>query len=706
MSGGEDSFVLPLNNPVPEIPQSIPSLAVGDVPACAHNHDESLMQIAEIGVPQNSLEEYLRVMTPRVQQATLSETVEFCVYDAARDVMRGHLWRGEEESLLERVVAIDSSPEGWVWQHQEPLLIADVVAETRFDTMEPQRQHGIESCTLIPVNSVRNRLGVLELGNSRCAACSEGSEFLARISRMIALGMENALARQALLRGQESLAALAGMNNVLLMEREVEKLIPMLVAEFRRVTHNDLAVLSLLDDNQRCFRLYAVYPADREMPSGPQTSIPMDDMPSVRAFRSRKVEFFSERDLASVDSDAARNILRNGVRSQVSAPLLTAGAVLGTLSVASYRPDAFMAEDGLLLQQIASQVALALENARAFREIADLKRRLETQELKEPSGTEIHEAFEEMVGDSAALKQVLMQTRTVAGSSATVLIEGETGTGKELVAHALHRMSHRAKGPFIKLNCAAIPTGLLESELFGHEKGAFTGAITQKIGRLETANGGTLLLDEVGDIPLELQPKLLRVLQDQEFERLGSNKTVHVDVRIVAATNHELAKRVAEKQFRADLYYRLHVFPIYVPPLRERAEDIPLLVRHFVRKFALRMDKRIDTIPTATMETLCGWNWPGNIRELENFVERSVIMTEGSVLWAPMIAELRLALAEKSTRDTSLESAEREHIRSVLQQTRGVISGARGAAAILGLKRTTLQSKMEKLGILRQSAAD
>ncbi len=705
MSHGEDDFVVPLNNL--EISKSIPSLAADELPACGHCHDECLMQIAEVGVPQNSLEEYLRVITPRVQQATLSETVEFCMYDPAQDAMRGYLFQGGEEFPLERVVAIDGTAEGWVWQHQEPLLIADVSAETRFYSMEPQQQRGIVSCALMPVNSVRNRLGVLELGNSKCSACWEGSDFLARMSRMIALGLENALARYALLRGQDSLAALAGMNNVFLMEREVEKLIPMLVAEFRRLTNQDLVILSLLDENQKCFRPYAVYPADREMPSGLQISFPMDDLPSVRAFRSRRVEFFSQRDLASVDSDAARNILRTGVRSQVSAPLLTAGAVLGTLSVASYRPKAFIAEDGLLLQQIATQVALALENARAFREIADLKHRLETQELREPSGTGIRADFEEMVGESAALKRLLFQIKMAAGTdSTTVLIEGETGTGKELVARALHRMSHRAKGPFIKLNCAAIPTGLLESELFGHEKGAFTGAITQKIGRLETANHGTLLLDEVGDIPLELQPKLLRVLQDQEFERLGSNKTVHVDVRIVAATNQELAKLVAAKQFRADLYYRLHVFPINVPPLRERAEDIPSLVRHFVHKFALRMNKRIETIPTPTMDTLCAWNWPGNIRELENFVERSVIMTDGDVLWVPMIAELWLAPAENGAQDCSLESAERERIQSVLRQTRGLISGPRGAAAILGLKRTTLQSKMKKLGILRLIAED
>jgi formate hydrogenlyase transcriptional activator len=289
---------------------------------------------------------------------------------------------------------------------------------------------------------------------------------------------------------------------------------------------------------------------------------------------------------------------------------------------------------------------------------------------------------------------------TVAPSDATVLILGETGTGKELIARAIHRLSSRRGGSFIKLNCAAIPTGLLESELFGHEKGAFTGAIRQKVGRVELADGGTLFLDEVGDIPLELQPKLLRVLEDQEFERLGGTRTIKVNIRLLAATNRDLAQCVSTREFRSDLYYRLHVFPIRMPALRERDKDIALLVRYFVQKFARSMHKKIENIPVEAMNALANWHWPGNVRELENFIERSVILSEGPTLGAPL-AELDPP-PNLLRSNATLESIEREHILRVLRETGGVIAGVRGAAAQLGMKRTTLQSRMQKLRITRE----
>ena len=295
---------------------------------------------------------------------------------------------------------------------------------------------------------------------------------------------------------------------------------------------------------------------------------------------------------------------------------------------------------------------------------------------------------------------MLSQARTVAPSDATVLILGDTGTGKELIARGIHRMSSRKDRVFVKLNCAAIPTGLLESELFGHEKGAFTGAISQKVGRLELADKGSLFLDEVGDIPLELQPKLLRVLQDQEFERLGSTRTIKVDIRLIAATNRDLAHAVAEKEFRSDLYYRLNVFPIRMPALSERKSDVPALVRHFVQKFARRMNRQIEIIPSATMNALVSWEWPGNVRELENLMERSVILSAGRVLNAPL-AELRIA-HEGLDSDGTLESLERQYIIRVLRDTGGVIAGPRGAAVRLGMKRTTLQSRILKMAISRQ----
>jgi formate hydrogenlyase transcriptional activator len=308
--------------------------------------------------------------------------------------------------------------------------------------------------------------------------------------------------------------------------------------------------------------------------------------------------------------------------------------------------------------------------------------------------------FEQIIGNSAALESVLEQVERVAPTDSTVLIQGETGTGKELIARAIHNLSVRCGRPFIKLNCAAIPFDLLESELFGHERGAFTGAIAQKVGRFELADKGTLFLDEVGDIPPGLQPKLLRVLQEQEFERLGSTRTHQVDVRLVAATNRNLADMVKRSEFRSDLYYRLNVFPIPLPPLRERREDIPALVEHFVEIYARRMDKQIEHIAPETMSTLVSYQWPGNIRELQNFIERSVILSSGNVLHPPL-ASLKSAAEAQSLGPITLEDAERDHIRKTLDQTRWVVSGPNGAAARLGIKRSTLYFRMQKLGISR-----
>jgi PAS domain S-box-containing protein len=331
-------------------------------------------------------------------------------------------------------------------------------------------------------------------------------------------------------------------------------------------------------------------------------------------------------------------------------------------------------------------------------EEALLRSERERQYLEEELNTESR--FEDIIGESVGLKRVLKHVETVAATDITVLILGETGTGKEVIARAIHQLSARNQRSLVKLNCAAIPTGLLESELFGHEKGAFTGAISQKIGRLELADEGTLFLDEIGDLPLELQPKILRALQEKEIERLGGTRTISVNVRLIAATNRDLARMVADREFRSDLYYRLRVFPITIPPLRERREDIPLLVRYFVDKFARRMDRRIETIPDDVMRALTRWDWPGNIRELENFIERAVLLSKGPALRVPL-AELEVLEESSPERDSTLEATEREHILRALRETKGKIAGPQGAAARLGLKRTTLNSKLKKLGIER-----
>jgi formate hydrogenlyase transcriptional activator len=354
---------------------------------------------------------------------------------------------------------------------------------------------------------------------------------------------------------------------------------------------------------------------------------------------------------------------------------------------------------------VADQVAIAVENALAYREIAELKDRLAQEKvyLEDEIRSELN--FEEIVGRSPALRSVLQEIETVAPTDSTVLIYGETGTGKELIARAIHNLSTRSKNNFVKLNCAAIPTGLLESEMFGHEKGAFTGAVAQRIGRFELANHGTVFLDEIGEIPLELQPKLLRVLQEREFERLGSSRTLRTDARLIAATNRDLAAMVEDQKFRADLFYRLNVFPVHVPPLRERQEDIPLLVRHFVQQFARRMGKAVDTIPAETMNVLVRYHWPGNIRELQNMLERAVILSAGPVLKVPLHDLHAQPAPVTSAKATTLQEAERRHILEALDAADWVISGPKGAATALGLKRSTLQARMEKLGIRRARAA-
>jgi formate hydrogenlyase transcriptional activator len=473
---------------------------------------------------------------------------------------------------------------------------------------------------------------------------------------------------------------------------------PRISARIRRVFCQEYAGVELYDAGTGLLvRQAEDFPLGKGLLS--RNPINSSNSPAGSALGERAPMIFSIDQMQGFPAEIAKSFLAESLRSLCCLPLLRPNGPLGVLVFGSTRENAFQPDDLTLLSQVAAQFAVALENQRSAAELEDLKERI-VAERKYLEG-EIHTAgeFSEIVGDSPALKLVLNQVVTVAPTEATVLILGETGTGKELIARAVHRLSNRKAGPFIKVNCAAIPTGLLESELFGHEKGAFTGAISQKVGRVELAHGGTLFLDEVGEIPLELQPKLLRMLQDQEFERLGSNRTIKVSLRLVTATNRDLASAIENHEFRSDLFYRLSVFPISMPPLRERPEDIPLLVRYYVLKFSQRMGRTIETVPRETIKVLAEWHWPGNVRELENLMERSVILSEGSVLRVPL-AELEKEILATEP-DRSLGSAEREHILRVLRETGGVFSGPDGAAQRLGLKRTTLQSKMQRLKITR-----
>jgi len=506
---------------------------------------------------------------------------------------------------------------------------------------------------------------------------------------------------------KERLYVLLELSRVLEGNWDVPRIFPRISALLRRVLRHEFAAFGLYDEEKRVFVRRALdFPLGKGLFSAatPVTS----GGPQGRAVAERQAVMFSQEDIAGFRAEPstagiADSYLGEGLKSLCCVPLLRPSGTVGALSLASTRLNAFQPEDLALLNQVGAQLAIALENAHASRQIHELKNRLaeEKKYLEGEIRTETN--FEEIVGESPALKQVLQQVATVASSDATVLVLGETGTGKELIARALHRMSGRKDRGFIKVNCAAIPTGLLESELFGHEKGAFTGAVSQKVGRMELADQGTLFLDEVGEIPLEVQPKLLRVLQDHEFERLGGTRTIKVNLRLIAATNRDLARSVSDGQFRSDLFYRLNVFPVRMPPLRDRREDIPMLVHYFVQKYARRMDRRIETIPKETMNALINWHWPGNVRELENFMERSVILSEGPVLRVPL-TEL-LAADRTAAADHTLENAERAHIIRVLRQTGGVISGPTGAARRLGVKRTTLQSKIQRLKITSEDYA-
>ena len=401
-------------------------------------------------------------------------------------------------------------------------------------------------------------------------------------------------------------------------------------------------------------------------------------------------------------ASVAEHLKAKSIASIARIPLLSARSSIGFLILGARYKDAFSQQDLDLLAQIAIQIALALDNAMAYGYLTASRNRLEEERVYLESEIRAESGFEDIIGSSPALRRVLDQVSVVAPTDSTVLLLGETGTGKELIARAIHQRSPRSQRTFVRLNCAAIPSGLVESELFGHERGAFTGALALKRGRFELAHEGTLFLDEVGDIALELQPKLLRAVQEQEFERLGSNTTQRVNVRMIAATHRDLSAMIRDGSFREDLFYRLHVFPIEVPPLRDRREDIPLLVHYFVSRFGRRMQKTIRTIPKAAMKAMIDWHWRGNIRELENFIERAVILTQGEALNVP-VSQLNSPQPRASVGlDSTIEATERAAIIAVLKETRGRISGPGGAAQRLNLKRTTLQNRMKRLKIVKR----
>jgi len=509
-------------------------------------------------------------------------------------------------------------------------------------------------------------------------------------------------------RSEEHQRVLLEINNAIIANLERESLFDAIAQAVWRVVPFDRAALYLYDPLRDTLKLYALggaHPLNEILPVGAE--IPRQGSRVGWVFDQRKPlvgNDMSKEPPWPSDQKVITSLVEAGIRSYLLAPMITKRGATGTLALASLKTDCYSEGDAELLVEVAKQVALAVENMQAYEEIAGLKARLEQEKIYLQEEIKAEHNFGNIVGQSSTISRVLKGVETVAPTDATVLLLGETGTGKELIARALHDLSLRKDRALVRVNCAALPAGLIESELFGHEKGAFTGALARKIGRFELADGGSIFLDEIGDLSPDLQAKLLRVLQEGEFERVGSTSTLKVDVRVIAATHRDLEKASQEGTFRPDLYYRLSVFPISIPPLRERKEDIPLLVKHFVMKYNGKLGKRVETIAEKTMNALHDYSWPGNVRELENVIERAVIVSMGSQLelgeWLP-----KPGITEMGARILMLEELEREHIIKTLELTGWRVSGERGAAKLLGLKPTTLDARMKKLGITRKGAS-
>ncbi len=669
-----------------------------------------MLEINNAVVSQLDLRELLKSISACLHRVIPHDVAAFCIYDAATNQLLGHALdfpSNQEFGGVGDPIPLEGTPEGVAFTTQKPVLIKKLsLVEFSAEIVKRAAEAGLRSGCAVPLLAHGRALGTLSVVSLSENAFSEhDAELLGNIGTQVAIAVENTLnfesaraAERQCMKERDRLRLLIDVANNLTSNLELRDLLQATVAGVRRVMQCDLVTVHLPNTERTQLHTYVMDFFDSRWALPENQWQPVEGTLEGTVFRSGKPKVAARLDPAEfpVEAKALQDL---GIVGGCIVPLLHRGQVLGNMGLGRKEEVAYTAEEVDFLMQFGTQVAIAIENAFAYGQIADLKDKLSKEKLYLED--EIRHDFEEIVGESVPIKQVLKQVGIVAATDSTVLILGETGTGKELLARAIHDRSKRREGTFVKLNCAAIPTGLLESELFGHEKGAFTGAIATKIGRFELADGGTLFLDEVGDIPLELQSKLLRVLQEQEFERLGSTRTIKVKVRLLAATNRDLLEMVEQKQFRSDLYYRLNVFPIVSPALRERAGDIPLLVRYFTQRLSRQMEKRVERIPSDTMEALCRYRWPGNVRELENLIERAVILSQGTELNVPL-GELKIEVRESVSPVATLHAAERDHILRALEQTNWVIAGPSGAAALLGMKRSTLQSKMIKLGISRR----
>jgi formate hydrogenlyase transcriptional activator len=595
----------------------------------------------------------------------------------------------------------------------EPVFIPDLHwAMLTIPQLAGQASLGLHRCAYaFPIATPRARLGALAFVSAEGAQFSgEDADLMASATSQIAVVLESEMAageaaryRQQLEEERDRLGLLLDINNQIIAKKDLNELFQSASQTIRKHFRNDCTGFWLRDGESHQYDC-AVLEFPTRKGSQEDNPVLTPAYAELERMENRIPRIWNEEEIEGVSAPALRTLKSESIKSLITAPLVTAQGVVGMMALGSRQPHYFNQADLDFLLQVENQMALALDNAIAYGRLDAFKNHLQDEKLYLESEIRSELKFEDIVGDSAALRKVLDQVSVVAPTRSTVLLLGETGTGKELIARAIHNASTRRERTFVKLNCAAIPSALVESELFGHEKGAFTGAVAQKRGRFEVADRGTLFLDEVGDIALELQPKLLRAIQEQEFERLGSNRSIRVDVRLIAATHRDLQAMIREKQFREDLFYRLNVFPIEIPPLRERREDIPLLVHYFVTQHSREMQKSIRRIPRAAMNALANAPWPGNVRELENFIERSVILTQGEDLEVP-IHELRgpalVATQAGKTALPTLRESERKAILAALKASDGKVSGPGGAAERLGLKRSTLRNKMNRLKIGR-----
>jgi formate hydrogenlyase transcriptional activator len=632
--------------------------------------------------------------------------VGLILHDRNGNAMQGYIVNEPCNPVIVSLrLPVEEDPAGWVWLNQQSLLVSPLQSETRWpEFVSRARDFGISSLMLVPLTTGNNRLGAFGFGSvARLDPSPAEIAFLERVASEFAVAVESFLAKQEALRERDRLQALCDITHVLVSKLDRDELFSAISEQLSRLIRHDYALLTLCNGTGGLdvYSLRCTNPRFLEELKGP---LDPAGMPSAEALATGKPVVACDLDIDRYPNPNFRRLVALGAKSACLVPLIARDRTLGTLDLCRTTDEAWTPEDIEFLVQVASQIAMTVSNSLAYRELADMKDRLATEKLYLEDEICLDQNIGNMVGEGPGCQGVLKSIQTVAPTDATVLVTGETGTGKELVARAIHELSGRSEGSFIKVNCAAIPASLLESELFGHEKGSFTGAVAQKLGRFELAHQGTLFLDEIGEMPLELQPKLLRAIQDQEFERVGGSRTIRTDARLVAATNRDLKAMVEEGKFRADLYYRLHVFPLHVPPLRDRREDIPLLTRYFVQKHAHRMGRNIDTIPTSVLDALTSYDWPGNIRELQNVLERSVILTSGSALQVPLheLTGTAAPVAWHGTSAAGPHDPERARILKALEDARGQVGGPDGAAARLGLKRTTLQSRMRKYNISRQ----